>query len=212
MKKEMCLFAAVAVGVFTGCNTVKRPAPAAPEIVSMYSIIPANIAPATTTQGPVSSFKPIYTVDTSKRISATATGKSEQEAKESAISNAIINNKCDDIFVNKIVFNKWNNGNYDCAIEGFAISIVNVEEIKTGIYEKASDGTLKRMDKLEHKLVYIQPSKIVIKDPKTGKPVAEKDVPGHWEYTPIADPAAQAPSAHAAKAPAKQMLPALPLP
>lgn len=209
MKKEMCLFAAtVAVCSLTSCTSYKKPMPAAPEIISQYSIVPANLAPSTSVQGPVSTFKPIYSVDNSKRITATAKGQSEQEAKESAISKAIVENKCDDVFINKIVFSKWNNGSFECSIEAFAISIVDVEEIKTGIYEQTPDGKLVPMEKLEHKLVYVPPCKKVTSWTEDGTPLEEKEIPGYWEYTPVQDTATASDTAHNVAGPAELSAPA----
>lgn len=197
MKKVLASVVAVSIAVLCGCQSTSAPRQAKtqlpPHLVSTNITSPANITPYTNVQGPVSSYKPVFSVDTTKRISGNGEGRSEQIAKRAAITDAILKAKADDMFVTNLVTNVWSNGIYKCEATGFAVNITDVEEIPTAYYEQLPDGKIVKSEKLEHKLTYVhnhEKNLKVIYD-KEGKVVDReyKEIPAHWEYVPVMDPA-----------------------
>ena len=200
MKKSFVfsLVAALAA-VMCSCQNLQKGRPAAP-VITNRTVSPAAVetAPTTWAHGPVSSYRPIYSVDATQILSAKATGATSKEAAEkAAISAFLMDNQCEDIFVVKKIVTRWSNERYDGEVFGYPVTVVGVDEIKTGIYEQAPDGSVKPMEKLEHKLVYKQPyiktvDKVLTAKDADGKEckviVPEKvPVPASWEYTPFGE-------------------------
>lgn len=110
-----------------------------------------------TTQGPVDSYRPIYKVDDTHKVSATGFGRTEEEAIKSAIYNCCASNKCDYIAAAQRVVRVWNNDGkvfYKVAITGFPAVLTSVQTIKAAFYEEQEDGSLKPMAMPEHRYVY----------------------------------------------------------
>lgn len=117
----------------------------------------ADMSVYPTTQGPVDSYRPIYKVDETHKVSATGLGRTEEEAIKSAIYNCCASNKCDYIAAAQRVVRVWsNNGQifYKVAITGFPAVLTSVQTIKTAFYEEQEDGSLKPMETPEHRYVY----------------------------------------------------------
>ncbi|MGN0867576.1 MAG: hypothetical protein ACI4SG_07890 [Oligosphaeraceae bacterium] len=210
MKKMFALLSLAAVAAaMCSCQNLQPPKKVAPVVTGNFvSTAAAPVAPTTKAMGPVSTYRPLYSVDSTKILSAKGGIKtSEEAAKEDAVAQFIIENQCEDIFVVKNVFTNWSDGNVECEIYGYPVSVVGVDEIKTGIYEQAPDGTLKPMEKMEHKLVYKQPytkevkEAVKLADGTIGVATKTQAVAGRWEYTPFSgDTACQAPAADAEEA------------
>ncbi|MGN0867575.1 MAG: hypothetical protein ACI4SG_07885 [Oligosphaeraceae bacterium] len=189
------LVAAIAA-VMCGCQNLQPKKPLAPVITSR-TVSPAAVeeAPTTRAHGPVNSYRPLYAVDSTQILSAKVTGISSKEgAEKAAISKFLLDNQCEDIFVVKKIVTSWSNDRYDGEVFGYPVTVVGVDEIKTGIYEQAPDGSLKPMEKLEHKLVYKQPyvktvDKVLTVKGEDGKTIVQEKVPvpGRWEYTPFGE-------------------------
>ncbi len=193
MKKLFALSLAAVAVVLCSCQNLQKPKKVVPVITDSYvSTAATPVAPTTWAHGPVSSYRPLYTVDSSKILSAKGGIKdTEEAAKEDAVAQFIIENQCEDIFVVKNVYSNWSDGNVECEIFGYPVTVVGVDEIKTGIYEQTPDGALVPMEKLEHKLIYKQPytkevkEAVVLPDGTVGVVTKTKEVAGRWESIPF---------------------------
>ena len=117
----------------------------------------ADMSVYPTTQGPVDSYRPIYKVDETHKVSATGFGRTEEEAIKSAIYNCCSSNNCDYIAAAQRVVRVWNNKGqvfYKVAITGFPAVLTSVQTIKAAFYEEQEDGSLKPMETPEHRYVY----------------------------------------------------------
>lgn len=118
----------------------------------------ADMSVYPTTQGPVDSYRPIYKVDETHKVSATGFGQTEDEAIKSAIYNCCASNKCDYIAAAQRVVRVWNDDRnvpyYKVVITGFPAVLTSVQTIKAAFYEEQEDGSLKPMATPEHRYVY----------------------------------------------------------
>ncbi len=121
----------------------------------------ADMSVYPTTQEPVDSYRPIYKVDETHKVSATGYGWSEADAIKSAIYNCCISNKCDYIAaahrivkVSSKVMDHNKVPYYEVVVTGFPAVLTSVQTIKVAFYEEQPDGTLKSVEAPEHKYIY----------------------------------------------------------
>ena len=126
-----------------------------------WSSYRADMSVYPVTQGPVDSYRPIYKVDETHKVSATGYGWSETDAIKSAIYNCCISNKCDYIVaaqrivkVSSKVIDHNKIPYYEVVVTGFPAVLTSVQTIKVAFYEEQPDGTLKSVEAPEHKYIY----------------------------------------------------------
>ncbi len=134
-----------------GCASQKLP-------FITYSTDVGDMTVYPTTQGPVDTFRPIYTVDNSKRIFGSGKSWNEDEATKMAIYDACARANCDYIAaakrVTKVTSVMQGAQSYEVTVIGYPVTITGVEQVPVVFYERQADGSLKKLDHPEHRIVF----------------------------------------------------------
>lgn len=126
----------------------------APEV--RWSSDGADLAILPNTQGPIDTYRPLYKIDSSKKVSGKGEGFTEREAALNAIYNVCQAEKCDFLAASKELvrtFEKNKKLAFEVTVIGFPATLTGVQTIKATFYEQLANGELKPMDNPEHRYV-----------------------------------------------------------